>query len=341
MVLALGGWFALKHELTPGDVVMFVAYVGMLYDPIDSLTGLAVELQQYGIALRRALRLTQVRRESQAGEPLRPGPGRIEFKDVHFSYVAGREVLRGLSVEIKPGQVVGLVGPSGAGKTTTADLLLRLYEPESGTILIDGQRLSELKTGSVRREIGVVAADGAVFRGTLADNIRYQRPETSDEAVRSAAVAAGLGPALDRLPDGVQSMVGEGGMGLSVGERQRLQLARVLAADPRIMVLDEATANLDYATELEVKRALATLRQERTTIVIAHRFSMVRDADYVYVLESGRVMEAGTPNELAAAGGWFTGFASGGSNEEDSNSSDGDQNGETEADGKLDEEAEG
>ena len=190
--------------------------------------------------------------------------------------------------------------------------MLRLYEPDSGVILIDGQNLSGLKTATVRREIGVVAADGAVFRGTLADNIRYQQIETSDEEVRAAALAAGLGPALQRLPQGLQSKVGEGGMGLSVGERQRLQLARVLAADPRIMVLDEATANLDYATELEVKRALATLRQDRTTIVIAHRFSMVKDADYVYVLDSGRVMEAGTPNELIAAGGWFAEFATGG-----------------------------
>ena len=317
LVLGIGGWFALKHELTPGDVVMFVSYVGMLYDPIDSLTGLAVELQQYGIALRRALRLTQIGTEPQTGKPLSPGVGQIEFKDVHFSYVPDREVLRGLSLTINSGQVVGLVGPSGAGKTTTADLLLRLYEPGSGEIFVDGQKLSELTAATIRRDIGVVAADGAVFRGTLADNIRYQRIDTSEEEVRAAAIAAGLGPALDRLPEGLQSQVGEGGMGLSVGERQRLQLARVLAANPRIMVLDEATANLDYATEIEVKSALNTLRKDRTTIVIAHRFSMVKDADYVYVLESGQVSEAGTPDELIAAGGWFAGFATGGLDEEE------------------------
>jgi ABC-type multidrug transport system fused ATPase/permease subunit len=337
LVLGLGGWFALKHELTPGDVVMFVAYVGMLYDPIDSLTGLAVELQQYGIALRRALRLKQVKTEIQTGNPLQPGLGQIEFKNVHFSYVPGREVLRGLSLTIKPGQVVGLVGTSGAGKTTTADLLLRLYEPVSGVILIDGQKLSELKTATVRREIGVVAADGAVFRGTLADNIRYQRAETSDAEVRAAALAAGLGPALDRLPQGVEAKVGEGGMGLSVGERQRLQLARVLAANPRIMVLDEATANLDYATELEVKGALATLRKDRTTIVISHRFSMVKDADYIYVLESGQVTEAGTPAELVASSGWFAGFANGELEDEDSDSQDAEAESEDEQGEEVDE----
>jgi ABC-type multidrug transport system fused ATPase/permease subunit len=337
LVLGLGGWFALKHELTPGDIVMFVAYVAMLYNPIDSLTGSAVELQQYGIALRRALRLTQTEMESQTGSPLKTGRGQIEFKNVHFSYVPDREVLCGLSLTINSGQVVGLVGPSGAGKTTLIDLLMRLYEPRSGVILIDGQELSHIDAAAVRREIGVVAADGAVFRGTFADNIRYKRPEATDAEVRSAALAAGLGEALQRLPEGLQSKVGEGGMGLSVGERQRLQLARVLAANPRIMVLDEATANLDYATELEVKHALSTLRKGRTTIVVAHRYSMVRDVDYVYVLESGRVVEAGTPDELIDGGGWFAGFATSGSNEEDSTTlPDADPGEDTE--GELDEE---
>jgi ABC-type multidrug transport system fused ATPase/permease subunit len=203
--------------------------------------------------------------------------------------------------------------------------------------MIDGQKLSELKTVTVRREIGVVAADGAVFRGTLADNIRYQRVETSDAEVRAAALAAGLGPALDRLPQGVEAKVGEGGMGLSVGERQRLQLARVLAANPRIMVLDEATANLDYATELEVKRALAKLRKDRTTIVISHRFSMVKDADYIYVLESGQVTEAGTPAELITSGGWFAGFANGELDDEDSDSQDAEADSEDELGEEVDE----
>lgn len=317
LVLGIGGYFALKHELTPGDVVMFVAYVGMLYGPIDALTSLAIELQQYGIALRRALRLTNTEMEPQTGEQVKSGPGEIEFQNVRFSYVPGREVLRGLTLTIKAGQVVGLVGTSGAGKTTTTDLLMRLYEPDSGEIFIDGQKLSNLEAASLRREIGVVAADGAVFRGTLADNIRYKRPSATVEEVRAAALAAGLGNALERLPEGLQTKVGEGGMGLSVGERQRLQLARVLAANPRLMVLDEATANLDYATELEVKQALATLRKGRTTIVIAHRFSMVKDVDYVYVLDAGQVMEEGTPEQLIAAGGWFAKFAASGNADED------------------------
>ena len=337
LVLGVGGYFALKHELTPGDVVMFVAYVGMLYDPIDELTSLSIELQQYGIALRRALRLTKLEMEPQTGETVRSGPGEIEFKDIHFGYVPEREVLRGLTLKIKAGQVVGLVGPSGAGKTTTTDLLLRLYEPTSGAILVDGQNLSELEAASLRREIGVVAADGAVFRGSLADNIIYKRPEATMEEVRSAALAAGLGSALERLPEGLQTKVGEGGMGLSVGERQRLQLARVLAANPRIMVLDEATSNLDYATELEVKQALASLRKGRTTIVIAHRFSMVRDVDYIYVLDAGQVTEEGTPEQLIAVGGWFAGFAAGGRDDEEADSEQTEPNSEIVSDDELDE----
>jgi ATP-binding cassette, subfamily B, bacterial len=317
LVLGLGGYFALKHELTPGDVVMFVSYVGMLYDPIDALTSLGIELQQYGIALRRALRLTKSETEPQTGEELRAGPGAIEFKDVHFSYTPEREVLTGLTLRIKAGETVGLVGPSGAGKTTATDLLMRLYEPDAGEIFVDGQKLSRLQAASVRREIGVVAADGAVFRGTLADNIRYKRPDATTEEVYAAALAAGMGNALERLPAGLQTKVGETGIGLSVGERQRLQLARVFAANPRIMVLDEATANLDFDTELEVKQALATVRNDRTTIVIAHRFSMVKDVDYVYVLDAGRVAEEGSPEQLISSGGWFARLAASGVAEED------------------------
>jgi len=309
LVLGLGGWFALRRELTPGDVVMFVSYVGMLYDPVDSLTKLAIEIQQYGIALRRALRLTQTEPETSGGQPVKSGPGKIELQNVDFSYVPEHHVLRKLSLSIEAGQVVALVGPSGAGKTTIVDLLMRLYQPNAGKILLDGQSLSTLDAAALRRDIGVVAADGAIFRGTLAANIRYKRPEASDAEVHEAALAAGLAHTLERLPDGLETNVGEGGMGLSVGERQRLQLARMLASAPRVIVLDEATANLDYSTEQQVKEAFAKLRQGRTTIIIAHRYSMVKDVDYVYVLEDGQVVEAGTPEELRTADGWFAAFA--------------------------------
>lgn len=315
LVFVVGGYLALQHELTPGDVVMFVAYLDRLYGPIDSLSSLRVELQQNTASLRRTLKLTRRETEMRAGRTLPQGTGRVEFKDVHFGYLPGREVLRGVSFVLQPGKTTGVVGPSGAGKTTMIDLLLRLFEPTSGTITIDGQPIAETNLSTLRSEVGVVSADGAVFRGTLADNIRYKRPDASDEEVKKAALAAGLGNTLERLDDGLDSLIGESGIGLSVGERQRLQLARVLIANPRVLILDEATANLDYATEIDVKRTLAELRQNRTTVVVAHRYSMVKDLDWILVLDNGQLVESGKPSDLIHSGGWFAALAQGGPQE--------------------------
>ena len=309
LVFGYGGYLTLENRLTPGDVVMFVAYLDRLYGPIDALASLWVELQQNVASIARAFRLLDNGEEEKEGRELKLTEGRIEFRDVSFSYTGEREILQGVSFTLYPGSVTALVGGSGAGKTTTMDLLMKLFEPASGAILIDGQDLRTLDPSSLRSQIGVVSTDGAVFRGTLADNIRYKNPQATDDEVWKAALAAGLHSTLDRLPQGLATLVGESGIGLSVGERQRIQIARMLAAHTRIVVLDEATANLDYATEEEIRRTIDKIRHKATVIIIAHRYSMVRDADHVIVLAEGRVAEAGSPAALLAADGWFARFA--------------------------------
>jgi ATP-binding cassette, subfamily B, bacterial len=315
MVLGYGGYLALDHKLTPGDVVMFVTYIDRLYEPIDSLSSLWISLQQNVASIARAFKLLERGQEEKTGKELLITKGKIEFKKVHFGYNDTHEVLKGLSFIIEPGKATAIVGTSGAGKTTAVDLLIKLYEPQSGKILIDGQDLSDCDASSVRRQIGMVSADGMIFRGTLADNIRYKRPDANDEEVRTAAISAGMGSTLERLPDGLKTMVGESGFGLSVGERQRVQIARVLISKPLVLVLDEATANLDYATEAEVKRTVEAIRKQNTVIIIAHRFSMVRDADHVIVLEDGKITEEGTPEALIKNGGWFADFSNAGEEE--------------------------
>jgi len=328
LVLGYGGYLTLQNKLTPGDVVMFVTYLDRLYGPIDSLASLWVNLQQNIASMARAFRLLDHGIEEKTGTSLDIRHGRVEFREVRFSYTPEREILKGVSFVLAPGKATALVGASGAGKTTAVDLMLKLFEPSAGEILIDGQKLAGLDASSVRSQIGMVSTDGAIFSGTLADNIRYKRPTASDTEVRQAAEAAGLLTTLERLPDGLNSLVGENGMGLSVGERQRIQIARVLLAQPRILVLDEATANLDFATEAEVKKTIEEIRRENTVLIIAHRYNMVRDADHVIVLSDGEVADQGNPTELIHRGGWFADFAH--STEEDQEANEEAQTGDEE-----------
>jgi ATP-binding cassette, subfamily B, bacterial len=309
LVLGYGGYLTLENKLTPGDVVMFVTYLDRLYSPIDNLATLWISLQQNLVSISRAFKLIDRPEEPRSGKELTLKNGKIEFREIQFSYTKDRKILDEVSFVIEPGKMTALVGPSGAGKTTIIDLLLKLYNPDEGNIFIDGQDISLFDPSSVRKQIGIVSADGALFNGTMRENISYKKPNATPAEIEEAVIAAGLEHTVKRLPLSLETIVGENGIGLSVGERQRIQIARILLAKPGILILDEATANLDYATEREIKTSIERIRKQNTVIIIAHRFSMVRDADYVVVLDEGKVIESGLPSTLIASGGWFSEFS--------------------------------
>lgn len=305
-VLALGGYEALQHELTPGAVVLFLTYLEQLYSPIESLTHLYTQMQQHVASLRRAQGLRAVPADAGEEQPrLAAARGAVELRGVSFAYEGRPPVLRDVSFRIEPGERVALVGPSGAGKTTITDLVAGLYRPTSGQVLIDGMDLAQVAPSSVQRLVRGVAVDSMLFRGTIADNVRYGHFDADDRVVAAAVEAAGLSRFIGDLPDGLQTMVGERGVQLSAGERQRILLARALLARPAVLLLDEATANLDYRTEAAVKEALADASRGRTTLLVAHRKSMLTDVDRVIVIEQGRVTQQGTPDALRGTDGYF------------------------------------
>jgi ATP-binding cassette, subfamily B, bacterial len=305
-VLAVGGLKAIEHQLTPGDVVMFLAYLDRLFAPIEGLTGLYTTLQHHVVGVRRAHRLLE---EPSGGDdglpPLRVNGGHVRFENVCFAYNSNHPVLEDVSFELKAGQRTALIGPSGAGKTTVADLLVALHRPQRGEIFIDDQKLSRLSPPSIRSAVRTVATDGTIFRTSIRDNIRYGRADASDDAICEAARLAGLGPVIERLSDGLDTIVGEQGVELSLGERQRILVARAFVASPSILILDEATANLDFRTEASIKRALEVVSRDRTTLIVAHRRSMLTCVDRVLVLRDGRIEQDGTPADLMNQTGYF------------------------------------
>lgn len=303
VVWAIGGKQVIDGYggMSYGDLMAFVAYISMVYSPINFFADVANWWTDCLNALQRLFEIQDASpdvEEKDGAVVLDDLKGDVEFENVSFSYEEGREVIKDVSFKVPHGTTLGIVGHTGAGKSTLANLLTRLYDPNSGTIRIDGVDLKDLSFEALRGSIAIVSQETYLFRGSIMDNIRYARPDATEEEVISAAKAASAHDFIIKYPDGYQTMVGFGKKDLSGGEKQRVSIARALLADPKILILDEATAAMDTQTERQIQAALNAITEGRTTIIIAHRLSTLRDADNLIVIEKGSVVESGTATEL-------------------------------------------
>jgi ATP-binding cassette, subfamily B, heavy metal transporter len=306
MLLAARGVVA--HMMTVGDFVLVNTYLIQLYMPLNIL-GFAYREIKQGLtdteAMFELLKEAEEVADAPGARPLLPGPGAVEFRDVRFGYRSDRTILKGVSFTVPPGRMLAIVGPTGAGKSTISRLLFRFYDVTGGAVLVDGQDVREVTQRSLRAAIGVVPQDTVLFNDTIRYNIAYGRPGATDEEVIQAAKLAQVHDFVMRLPDGYRTMVGERGLKLSGGEKQRVAIARTILKDPRILILDEATSALDTRTEQEIQSALRSVSRDRTTLVIAHRLSTVVEADEIIVLQDGHIAERGTHASLIAEDGLY------------------------------------
>jgi ABC-type multidrug transport system fused ATPase/permease subunit len=309
VVLGYGGWLVFHDEITVGTVFAFVLYLSNFFDPIQQLSQLYNTFLAAIAALDKIMDVMdeapQVVDKPDARE-LPPIDGRVHFENVRFSYGTGPEVLHGLELDVPAGTTVALVGHTGAGKSTIAKLIARYYDPTEGRITIDGLDLRDVTQESLRRQLGVVPQEGFLFAGTVRDNIAFGRPDATPEEIAAAADAVGATEFILAMEDGYDTDLQERGSRLSLGQRQLVAFARALLADPRILILDEATSSVDIGTERKIEQALQRLLTGRTAFIIAHRLSTIRDADLIVVLEHGVVVEQGTHDELIAKGGLYT-----------------------------------
>jgi len=308
VLMAIGGRDILLGHMTIGSFFAFTLYLGMMVGPVVQIVNIGSQLTEAFAGLERIREIRNETSEDAGDEQRRPVErvqGTVEFRDVHFEYQAGVPVLRGISFRAEPGTSTALVGPSGSGKSTLIGLVAAFHRPTSGQILVDGQDLAELRLHDYRAQLGVVFQDNFLFDGTVRENIAYAAPEATPQEILRAAEIAHCDDFARRLPKGYDTVVGERGVKLSGGERQRVAIARAILANPRILILDEATSSLDSESEAMIQEGLAELMRGRTSFVIAHRLSTIRRADTILVVEGGKIVEQGKHQELLALGGLY------------------------------------
>jgi ABC-type multidrug transport system fused ATPase/permease subunit len=306
-VIYAGALMIEGDALEIGTLIAAVGMLSLVFQPLQELSELYGQVQAASAAMGKISTVLDAEHDivdREGAGDLRRIDGHLELDGLVFAYGA-EPVIHGLDLDIPPGGCIALVGESGGGKSTTAKLVARFYDPDAGAVRVDGVDLRDVRLRSYRRQLGVVLQDPFLFSGTIADNIRFARPEATDEEIEAAARAIGVDRVAARFDEGLQHVVREGGAGLSAGERQLISIARALVADPRVLILDEATSNIDRPSEVLIERAFDTLLRGRTSIIIAHRLATVRRADEILVLERGRITQRGTYDELMEADGPF------------------------------------